>query len=105
MHNEIEGMVGKLESKVRDDGYKFLVEFEDSLRKLHARYRELENKNVQLSSMERFTADLDEKWREREGLNSECSDIDSRIRVKQEEYIHLKKHTDELGMEHDFLTS
>ena len=46
MHIEIEGMVGKLESKVRDDGYKFLVEFEDSLRKLHARYRELENKNA-----------------------------------------------------------
>lgn len=46
MHGEIEDMVGKLEHKVRDDGYKFLVSFEESLRQLHARYRELENKNL-----------------------------------------------------------
>ena len=76
MHNEIEGMVMGLENKVRGDQEKFLIEFESALRKLHARYRELENKNAQLSSMEKFTADLDEKRREREALNSECSDID-----------------------------
>ena len=45
MHNEIEGMVNSLENKVRGDQEKFLIEFESALRKLHARYRELENKN------------------------------------------------------------
>ena len=46
MHNEIEGMVNSLENKVRGDQEKFLIEFESALRKLHARYRELENKNA-----------------------------------------------------------
>ena len=105
MHNEIEGMVNSLENKVRGDQEKFLIEFESALRKLHARYRELENKNAQLSSMEKFTADLDEKWREREALNSECSEIDQQIRKKQEELINLKKENEELSMEHEFLES
>ena len=69
----------------------FMTEFEASLRKLHTRYRELENQNLQLSSMEKFTADIDAMIKQRDQLNAECSEIDSVIRKKQEEYIRLKK--------------
>lgn len=43
--------------------------------------------------------------KERDDLNAECSGIDSRIRVKQEEFIRLKKKYEELQMEEDFLES
>ena len=69
-----------LQKKVRTDEYKFMEEFTDRLRQLHARYRELENKNMQLSSMEKFTADVDEMMRQRDALNANCSQIDQRIR-------------------------
>jgi len=69
MQNEIEGMVFGLEKKVRSDEYKFMEEFTDRLRILHARYRELENQNMHLSSMEKFSADIDEMMKERDELN------------------------------------
>jgi len=44
----------------------FMTEFEANLRKLHTRYRELENLNVQLSSMEKFTADIEAMIKQRD---------------------------------------
>ena len=91
IHLEIGNMVGGLERKVRQDENKFMGQFEDRLRKLHTRYRELEKVNIELSSLAKLQADIDAMMKERDELNSECSGIDSRIRVKQEEYIRLKK--------------
>ena len=73
MQSEIDLMVFGLEKKVRDDEVKFMEEFTDRLRQLHARYRELENKNMQLSSMEKFNADIDAMVRERDALNANCA--------------------------------
>ena len=73
MHNEIENMVCGLEKKVKNDEFKFMSEFTDRLRKLHARYRELENLNAQLSSKEKFKADMQAKTKERDALNAECT--------------------------------
>lgn len=82
MHDEITNMVDGLEKKVKADEEKFVEEFTDRLRKLHARYRELEKVNIELSSMTKLTADIDEMMKERDELNAECSGIDARIRVK-----------------------
>lgn len=82
MHDEITNMVGGLEKKVKADEEKFVEEFTERLRKLHARYRELEKVNIELSSMTKLTADIDAMMKERDQLNAECSGIDSRIRVK-----------------------
>lgn len=73
MQSEIDNMVFGLEKKVRSDEYKFMDEFTDRLRQLHARYRELENKNMHLSSMEKFNADIDAMVRERDALNANCA--------------------------------
>lgn len=59
-----------------------MSQFEDRLRKLHARYRELEKVNIELSSLAKLQADIDAMVKERDQLNTECSEIDSRIRVK-----------------------
>lgn len=83
----------------------FMTEFEANLRKLHSRYRELENLNVQLSSMEKFTADIEAMIKQRDLLNKECSQIDSQLRVKQEEHIRLKKAHQEAKLEEEFLGS
>ena len=64
------------------DEDKFMSQFEDRLRKLHARYRELEKVNIELSSLAKLQADIDAMVKERDQLNTECSEIDSRIRVK-----------------------
>lgn len=96
-------MVFGLQKKVRCDEDKFMGQFEDKLRHLHARYRQLEKVNIELTSMVKLQADIDAMIKERDELNTECSEIDARIRVKQEEHIRLKKKMEELQMEHDFL--
>ena len=70
MQKEITKLVGNLEVKVRSDENKFMGEFTDRLRTLHARYRELEKVNIELSSMAKFNADIDEMVKERDELNA-----------------------------------
>jgi hypothetical protein len=43
-----------------------MAQFEDRLRKLHARYRELEKVNIELSSLAKLQADIDAMIKERD---------------------------------------
>ena len=82
MHDEISHMVSGLETKVRKDEGKFMMEFTERLRILHTRYRELEKINIELSSMTKLAADIDTMMKERDALNDKCSSIDRDIRKK-----------------------
>ena len=81
MQGEITNMATGIEQKVRKDEHWFMEEFTERLRKLHARYRELEKMNRELSSFTKLSDDIDALISERDALNEECSGIDSRIRV------------------------
>jgi len=73
-------MAKGLDKKVRKDEQAFMEEFTERLRKLHARYRELEKKNRELSSFTKLSDDIDALIAERDELNAECAAIDARIR-------------------------
>ena len=70
MQNEILNMANGLDKKVRKDEHKFMGEFADRLRKLHARYRELEKLNRELSSFTKLSDDIDALIAERDALNA-----------------------------------
>ena len=80
MQGEIQNMAKGLDKKVRKDEEAFMEEFTERLRKLHARYRELEKKNRELSSFTKLSDDIDALIAERDELNAECAAIDARIR-------------------------
>ena len=81
--------------KVIRNKKKFFTDFTDSLRILHQKYRNLEDKNKEVASKTKFTQEVEEKRQLKEQLRQECERVQKHHKEKLDEYENFKKIKEE----------